>query len=49
MVRKYLQMGYTRSRRYVNYRGGRKYAPKISAPLEKGTGEGIKHQRSYFL
>lgn len=25
MARKYLQMGYTRSRRYANHRGGRKY------------------------
>lgn len=29
MARKYLQMGYTRARRYANHRGGRKY--------EKGT------------
>ena len=26
MARKYLQMGYTRSRRYARHRGGRKYA-----------------------
>lgn len=26
MARKYLQMGYTRSRRYANHRSGRKYA-----------------------
>lgn len=25
MARKFLQMGYTRSRRYANYKGGRKY------------------------
>ncbi|MBB4079820.1 hypothetical protein GGR28_002447 [Lewinella aquimaris] len=25
MARKFLQMGYTRSRRYANYRGGKKY------------------------
>ena len=25
MTRKYLQMGYTRARRYANYKGGRKY------------------------
>lgn len=25
MSRKFLQMGYTRSRRYANYKGGRKY------------------------
>lgn len=27
MARKYLQMGYTRARRYANHAGGRKYAP----------------------
>ena len=28
MARKYLQMGYTRARRYANYKGGRKYDEK---------------------
>lgn len=28
MARKFLQMGYTRSRRYANYKGGRKYDKK---------------------
>lgn len=28
MARKYLQMGYTRARRYANYKGGRKYNEK---------------------
>lgn len=27
MARKYLQMGYTRARRYANHKGGRKYDP----------------------
>ena len=27
MARKFLQMGYTRARRYANHRGGRKYSP----------------------
>ena len=27
MARKFLQMGFTRARRYANYRGGRKYEP----------------------
>ena len=27
MARKFIQMGYTRARRYANHRGGRKYAP----------------------
>lgn len=39
MARKYLQMGYTRSRRYANYKGGRKYAFKTYEPLERGTGD----------
>lgn len=25
MARKFIQMGYTRARRYANYKGGRKY------------------------
>lgn len=28
MARKFLQMGYTRARRYANYKGGRKYDEK---------------------
>lgn len=40
MARKFLQMGYTRSRRYANYKGGRKYdKEKDYAPLERGTGD----------
>lgn len=39
MARKYLQMGFTRSRRYANYRGGKKYESKTYLLLEKGTGE----------
>lgn len=27
MARKFLQMGYTRSRRYANHKGGKKYPP----------------------
>ncbi|WP_231491427.1 DUF4385 domain-containing protein [Pedobacter sp. Leaf170] len=39
MARKYLQMGYTRARRYANYKSGRKYdATKNYALLERGTG-----------
>lgn len=38
MARKYLQMGYTRARRYANHRGGRKYAadgePRPLDPLD---------------
>jgi hypothetical protein len=40
MARKYLQMGYTRARRYANYKGGKKYdAGKDYALLQRGTGE----------
>lgn len=40
MARKYLQMGFTRARRYYNYKGGRKYdAENNYQPLERGTGD----------
>jgi hypothetical protein len=39
MARKFLQMGYTRARRYANYKGGRKYDPDDRHPLQKGTGD----------
>ena len=40
MARKFLQMGYTRARRYANYKGGRKYdKPKGYALRPRGTGE----------
>jgi len=40
MARKYLQMGYTRARRYANYKGGNKYDLQHDyAMLERGTGE----------
>ena len=40
LARKYLQMGYTRARRYANYKGGKKYdQDKDYALLERGTGE----------
>jgi hypothetical protein len=43
MARKFLQMGYTRARRYANYKGGRKYdKDKGHAPLERGTGDPLK-------
>ena len=43
MARKYLQMGYTRARRYANYKGGKKYdADNNYARLERGTGEAEK-------
>jgi Domain of unknown function (DUF4385) len=43
MARKFLQMGYTRSRRYANYKGGRKYDPARKA-LPKGTGDPLKSE-----
>lgn len=40
MARKFLQMGYTRARRYANYKGGRKYDKEHDYALnERGTGE----------
>ena len=40
MARKYLQMGYTRARRYANYKGGKKYdAEHNYVQLERGTGD----------
>jgi hypothetical protein len=43
MARKYLQMGFTRARRYANYKGGKKYDKAHGyQQLEKGTGEDEK-------
>ncbi|WP_375414143.1 DUF4385 domain-containing protein [uncultured Bradyrhizobium sp.] len=43
MARKFLQMGYTRARRYANYKGGRKYDKyKGYALKERGTGDPAK-------
>lgn len=40
MARKYLQMGFTRARRYFNYKGGKKYdADKDYKEFERGTGD----------
>lgn len=40
MSRKYLQMGFTRARRYANYKGGKKYdAENDYKQFEKGTGD----------
>lgn len=39
MARKFLQMGFTRARRYTNYKGGRKYDHEDYHLLEKGTGD----------
>lgn len=42
MARKFLQMGYTRSRRYANYKGGKKYRGPDYEPLPRGTGDPLK-------
>lgn len=39
MARKFLQMGFTRARRYANYKSGKKYASHDYHLLEKGTGD----------
>ena len=43
MARKYLQMGYTRSRRYANHRSGKKYSGPV--PTDK-RGQSGSHGRS---
>jgi hypothetical protein len=43
MARKFLQMGFTRSRRYANYKGGRKYDRAHNYTVnERGTGDPSK-------
>lgn len=43
MARKYLQMGFTRARRYYNYKGGKKYDKENDySLLERGTGDAEK-------
>ncbi|QJC50921.1 DUF4385 domain-containing protein [Paenibacillus albicereus] len=39
MARKFLQMGYTRARRYANHRSGRKYAKEGGAELPRDIDE----------
>lgn len=39
LARKFLQMGFTRARRYANYRGGRKCAGDDHQELPRGTGD----------
>lgn len=38
MARKYLQMGYTRARRYTNYKGGKKYDGPVPADKKGQSG-----------
>ncbi len=43
MARKFIQMGYTRARRYANYKGGRKYEnDEKHTPLPRDTGNAEK-------
>lgn len=50
MARKYLQMGYTRARRYANYKGGKKYdKEKDYAELERGTGDQEKAESAQIF
>jgi hypothetical protein len=50
MARKFLQMGWTRARRYANHRGGRKYDPETRTELprivdeEKAAAAAIFHE-----
>lgn len=46
MARKFLQMGFTRARRYANHAGGRKYATtnKVSLPTEYPYSQGSKYK-----
>lgn len=42
MTRKFIQMGYTRSRRYARHRGGRKYDPATGKERPLGEEDPIK-------
>lgn len=44
LARKFLQMGFTRSRRYANYKGGKKYINKTKDLYLKGSGEAEKNK-----
>ena len=44
LARKFLQMGYTRARRYANYKGGRKYDKQTGETRQRGTGDPAKAQ-----
>lgn len=51
MARKFLQMGYTRARRYANYKGGKKYDEKHNykqLPIGTGEEEKAKSARIFY-
>lgn len=45
VARKYLQMGYTRSRRYAKYEGGRKSRPREELDPEKSRAANIFYEK----
>jgi hypothetical protein len=45
VARKFLQMGYTRSRRHAKYRGGKKSEPRPTIDLEKRRAAEIFYQK----
>ncbi|WP_083837143.1 DUF4385 family protein [Rickettsia montanensis] len=50
MARKYLQMGFTRSRRYANYKDGKKYNKEHDyKKLERGVGSKKNHYMKTLL
>ncbi len=44
MARKFLQMGYTRSRRYANHKSGRKYASNPQKAPDTASGKAARQQ-----
>ena len=49
MARKFLQMGFTRARRYANDKGGRKYDAIDKHRLERGTGDPAKAESAQIF
>lgn len=48
VARKFLQMGYTRARRYCNYKGGRKYDEKGNLISQLGSGDPLKAESAHI-
>jgi len=48
MARKFLQMGYTRARRYANYKSGRKYAPGSRKALPRSSDRAKAQAAAFF-
>jgi hypothetical protein len=49
MARKFLQMGYTRSRRYANHKSGPKYAPNTKELLPREEDHEKAQRRNFFI